>query len=261
MLTRIISGAVMIVIVAAVLLINSFCPAVTIGFLAVLSAIAVYEGLHNTGIIKNKAVLTGAVVFAAGTLVLYHYLPDMVTAATVLYILFVVGGALGLHRTLSYERITAAIAMPIILCYAFSCIYTVFNTYGLAFLLLVLNFSSVCDCGAYFAGVTLGKHKLCPTISPKKTVEGAVGGIVLSLIATVIIALCFNLKAHLTVLLIFTPVLCVVGMAGDLFASVIKRNVGIKDYGNLIPGHGGILDRFDSILLIAPTFVGLLEIF
>ena len=261
MLTRIISGVVMIVIVAAVLFINPFCPAVTIGFLAVLSGIAVYESLHNTGVIKNKVMLCGAVVFTAGNLVLYGYLPGVVATSTVLYVLFVVGCALIFHKTLSYEKITAVIAMPIILCYAFSCIYMVLNTYGLAFLFLVLNFSCICDSGAYFVGVTLGRHKLCPSISPKKTVEGAVGGVALSLVATVIIALCFNLKAYLAELLIFTPVLCVVGMAGDLFASVIKRNVGIKDYGNLIPGHGGILDRFDSILLIAPAFVGLLEIF
>lgn len=261
MLTRIISGAVLVIVATAVLFANSFCPAVTVGFLAVLSAIAVYEILHNTGIIKNKIMLTGAVVFAGVTQFLYNFLPQAVTAVTVVYVLFVVVCALYCHKTLSYEKIAVMIAMPIVLCYAFGCIYTIFNTYGLAFMLLLLNFSSVCDCGAYFAGVTLGKHKLCPSISPKKTVEGSVGGIVLSLIVTVIIIFCFNLKASTVQLLIFTPVLCIVGMAGDLFASVIKRNVGIKDYGKLIPGHGGILDRFDSILLIAPVFVNLLEIF
>ena len=121
---------------------------------------------------------------------------------------------------------------------------------GIYYLLLLLNFSSVCDMGAYFVGSTLGRHKLCPNISPKKTVEGAAGGIVSSLIVSVIIVLCFSEKL-LPVLIVTVP-FCILGMAGDLFASVIKRAAGIKDYGRLIPGHGGVLDRVDSILMTAP---------
>ena len=105
--------------------------------------------------------------------------------------------------------------------------------------------------GAYFTGVTIGKHKLCPNLSPKKTVEGAIGGIVSSVIVTLIITLCF--KTSIILPLILTVPLCILGMAGDLFASAIKRSVGIKDYGKLIPGHGGILDRVDSIIMIVPV--------
>ena len=128
-----------------------------------------------------------------------------------------------------------------------------FSKTGIYYLLLLINFSSVCDTGAYFIGSFFGKHKLCPEISPKKTVEGAIGGIGSSLIVSVILALCFGNKGHLVVTLIATVLLCIVGIMGDLFASTIKRSVGLKDYSNLIPGHGGILDRFDSMLLIAPV--------
>lgn len=106
--------------------------------------------------------------------------------------------------------------------------------------------------GAYFVGVTCGKHKLCPEISPKKTVEGLLGGFASSLLVAVILCLSFGFNDRLVKTLLLTVPFCTVGVCGDLFASVIKRTVGIKDYGRLIPGHGGVLDRVDSILLIAP---------
>ena len=105
-------------------------------------------------------------------------------------------------------------------------------------------------------GRKLGKHKLAPTISPKKTIEGSIGGVIFSLAATALIVVLYNklggYNYSLVKWLIVTPIFCVVGMIGDLFASAIKRAVGLKDYSNLIPGHGGILDRVDSIIMIAP---------
>ncbi len=260
MLTRIISGAVMIVIVVAVLLLNTVNPVITIGFLAILAGIAVYEILNNTGIVPKKTVSIGAAVYAALYVLFNFYLNSYTVVLVTAFVLCTTVCALIFHKDFKVNAISAAIAFPIMISVAFCSIYTLFGGYGLPYFLLMLNFSSVCDCGAYFVGVALGRHKLCPEISPKKTVEGAIGGMVSSIIVTVIIALCFSLTEKLIPLLIITPVLCAVGMVGDLFASVIKRNTGIKDYGNLIPGHGGILDRFDSILLIAPVFVQLLKI-
>ena len=108
-------------------------------------------------------------------------------------------------------------------------------------------------------GRKLGKHKLAPTISPKKTIEGSIGGVIFSLAATALIVVLYNklggYNYSLVKWLIVTPIFCVVGMIGDLFASAIKRSVGIKDYSNLIPGHGGIMDRLDSVLLISPCLM------
>ena len=113
--------------------------------------------------------------------------------------------------------------------------------------------------GAYFIGVNFGTHKLCPEISPKKTVEGALGGILSSIIISFLFTLIFNVnKAY--ILIPLTLVFCIIGMLGDLFASAIKRSVGIKDYGNLIPGHGGILDRLDSVLFIAPLLYAVISL-
>ena len=94
------------------------------------------------------------------------------------------------------------------------------------------SFSSVCDMGAYFVGVTCGKHKLCPNISPKKTVEGAVGGIISSMVVTVILALCFSKSLVLPIIL--TIPLCILGMIGDLFASAIKRSVDLNNLSDQI---------------------------
>lgn len=107
------------------------------------------------------------------------------------------------------------------------------------------------DIMAYFAGVFLGKHKLCPKISPKKTIEGSVGGILGSVILCGLFSWIFipGLLVHCLIIGLLGGV---VSQFGDLTASIFKRKMGIKDYGNLIPGHGGILDRFDSVLFTAP---------
>lgn len=107
------------------------------------------------------------------------------------------------------------------------------------------------DVMAYFAGVALGKHKLCPSISPKKTIERSIGGILGSVIICGAFGAVFA-KEYLIHCLILGLLCGVFSQFGDLTASIFKRKMGIKDYGNLIPGHGGILDRFDSVLFTAP---------
>lgn len=106
------------------------------------------------------------------------------------------------------------------------------------------------DTFAYFTGYLFGKHKLIPKVSPKKTIEGSIGGVVGSTIGCIIFGYLFNLD--MTAMIIIGSIGSVIAQFGDLFASSIKRYVGIKDYGKLIPGHGGVLDRFDSVILVAP---------
>ncbi len=106
------------------------------------------------------------------------------------------------------------------------------------------------DTFAYFTGYLFGKHKLIPKVSPKKTIEGSIGGILGSTLGCVLFGYVFNL--NIIIMLIMGSIGSIVAQFGDLFASSIKRYVGIKDYGKLIPGHGGILDRFDSVILVAP---------
>lgn len=122
------------------------------------------------------------------------------------------------------------------------------NGHILVWLIFIIAFMT--DTFAYFSGYLFGKHKLIPNVSPKKTIEGSIGGILGSTICCLIFGYIF--KLNLGLMLVIGSVGSVIAQFGDLFASSIKRYVGIKDYGNLIPGHGGILDRFDSVILVAP---------
>ncbi len=283
MKTRILSGIMMGAIVAAVLLLGTFVSDVFITvFVAVLAMLAIYELLHNVATVKSKAATTGAMIFAflfvlvksdwlttirplynaltgknvavllfEPFLSLQEFLPTIICVG---YFLFAVLMVLKNHKDFSLSQICMLCGLPFPVVYAFYNFMSVLNAeHGLYYLLLLFNFSSICDMGAYFSGVTLGKHKLCPEISPKKTVEGAIGGILSSMIFAVVFCLAFSHTDKLLATILLTIPLCVVGMLGDLFASAIKRSVGLKDYSNLIPGHGGILDRLDSMLLIAPV--------
>ena len=264
MKTRIISGIVMGVIVATVLALGILVQPIIITLaVALIAAGAVYELIHNAAGIKSKIAVSGSVVFAFLYVVFsdnsvfikpYYSLwlsPELVNSLLLIYFLFAVIIILKSHKDFDLGKIVSLFALPLPYAYAFSCLSSVIkHPDGIYYLLLLLNFSSVCDMGAYFVGVTMGKHKLCPNLSPKKTVEGAVGGIVSSVIVTLIISLCF--AKSLVIPMLLTIPFCVLGMLGDLFASAIKRSVGLKDYSNLIPGHGGILDRVDSIIMIAP---------
>ena len=107
------------------------------------------------------------------------------------------------------------------------------------------------DIMAYFTGMAFGKHKLCPNLSPKKSVEGAVGGVIGSVVFCGIFGY-FALPDAFVMTLVIGFLGSIFAQLGDLSASAFKRQMGIKDYGNLIPGHGGILDRFDSVLFTAP---------
>lgn len=133
------------------------------------------------------------------------------------------------------------------------------------FILLILCFAWGGDTAAYFAGRAFGKHKLAPVVSPHKTVEGAIGGVCGSIAAGMVLTLVYALLSaryhvitlnvqpyHYLILAVMGGIASVLGILGDLFASAVKRQMGIKDYGTIFPGHGGILDRFDSVMFVAP---------
>jgi len=124
------------------------------------------------------------------------------------------------------------------------------NEQGLAFVLLVLFSIWATDSGAYFVGRKWGKHKLAPSISPNKTIEGSIGGIVVAWIVAIFFQFIHPVEQNLLSLFILVTVISVAGQVGDLIESAVKRHVDVKDSGNILPGHGGILDRFDSLLFV-----------
>ena len=164
------------------------------------------------------------------------------------------------------ERIGFVFFVSVVFPIAFSCL-SYLRTFslrgsdsdGLFYVFLGLIIPWMCDMGAYFVGTFFGRHKLCPKISPKKTVEGAVGGIVVSILSALLAAFLYQILAlgdSASVCYWQIALLALVGaplsMVGDLMASLIKRQCQVKDFGHIMPGHGGVMDRFDSLMLTAP---------
>ena len=142
------------------------------------------------------------------------------------------------------------------------------EVHGVAYLVLALCGAWIADTGAYFIGTLFGKAKLCPAISPKKTIIGFVGGITANVVFFLIFCAVYcsimtkkgipmGVNWFATVLV--AMVCAVLGTLGDLAASTLKRQLGIKDYGDIMPGHGGVLDRFDSVLLVLPFFTAFVQ--
>lgn len=260
MKTRIISAIVGLAIFVAVMALSSILPILLVIVFGLISALAIYEILNNTGLVKIKAFLITSMIYGLLTPFFFSsYFYYLVLSA--LFVLSNIVLSLIYYGKAEIKSIAANIALPIILSFAFSSVYMLASAKEtkLLYFVLIFVFAWGADTGAYFAGTFFGKHKLCPEISPKKTIEGAVGGIVSSVVITIIVCLIYTSVLHIEVkwigMIIASVIFAVVGMMGDLFASIIKRYCGIKDYGNIMPGHGGVLDRFDSVLMIAPYFL------
>ena len=135
---------------------------------------------------------------------------------------------------------------------------------GRALILIPFVSAFLSDTGGYFIGCRFGKHRLAPVISPKKSVEGLFGGLAFSVVGmllyVLLLQLAFGYRANFAYAVAYAILGALAGVFGDLCFSVIKRQTGIKDFGNLIPGHGGALDRFDSILLAGPVVEVLLTL-
>jgi phosphatidate cytidylyltransferase len=155
--------------------------------------------------------------------------------------------------------VLAGLVMPYLLT-ALVRVHSMSNGRVLILVAFVLAFLS--DTGAYFVGMAFGKHKLAPIISPKKTIEGMIGGILAAvlgmLVYCVILQLSLGYQVNYLLAVLYGVLGAVGSVFGDLCFSVIKRQCGIKDYGHLIPGHGGVLDRFDSMMIVAPLTEALL---
>ena len=174
------------------------------------------------------------------------------------------------HEKMHVEEVAMTVFICILIPLSLSTIIGIRDHRGIVqgfyYTVFALMAAWMADTGAYFAGLKFGKHKMSPKISPKKTVEGAIGGVlgtmVFGVIATVIYSIAANRMEAFTrtnigvsmyvIIALLACVAAVLGIYGDLFASVVKRQCGIKDYGTIFPGHGGILDRFDSVMFIAP---------
>ncbi len=264
MLTRILSALVGIVIL--VLVVFSENIMVLRGALAVCSAIGIYELYKAFGVHKMPFVIISGLAVCEMA-VFQQFIPaKFIGAAVFVYIIILACRMLYNNKTFTFEHLalsvlgTVYIALPI-----WSLISIRNEKQGLFLLFIALGGAWVTDTFAYFCGRAFGKHKLCPVISPKKTVEGSVGGTICTIIASLIYGYCINRFANISVNYIalgaITLICAAVSQIGDLTASIIKRERGIKDFGNIMPGHGGFMDRFDSTLFVAPAVYIFSQIF
>ncbi len=280
MKVKVISGIVASAMTLAVLG-GFFTPIIDVAVI-VLTMLAVYELDHAFGL-KYKPLYAISILFG-GLVTAYtgykELLPLTVPIGAVLtgYVILMFLVMLIGYEHIKFEQVGLSILGSLILPYAMGCtlslkyLYQVYpekfsmsQSFFLVF--FVLSTAIFTDTFAFFSGVKLGKHKLCPKISPKKTVEGAVGGILGTLVMNLAILFVFNRFIFPTQMLsyieitIMTIILSGVSMIGDLTASAIKRAAGIKDFSNLIPGHGGIMDRFDSISFVMPTVYAMVTVY
>ena len=258
MKTRIISAFVGLLLFFLVFLsFNTYIFNVVIGAIAV---IGVYELLKATGIIKHKALSVISLLISA-TIPFYSILNIegvmSVAIGAVLFVFFIT--FLAGNTKLMIDKVSLSLFFALTVPTAFSTLIFMrdkFTNNGYFYVVLVFAISWFADTGAYFAGCFLGKHKLAPTISPNKTVEGAIGGVIGAIVLSCAYAYVYSLISPINVNYLYVAILSgigsIVGMLGDLTASSIKRQYGVKDFGNLMPGHGGVMDRFDSVLFVAP---------
>lgn len=268
MKTRIIAAVVLIpVLLLIVLAAPKIATAIVLG---ILLAIAAYELLFRTGLIQNMRLVAYSAVMAfavsmwsyAGAARAYFLLMLMAFFALLFAEMMLD------HIKVHFEMVGMCFVAGVIIPYMLSSLVRILTlTVGRYVILIPFVVAFTSDAGAYFVGLKFGRHKLAPVVSPNKTIEGTLGGIATAMISMLIYAVVlslpfrpFQFQVNFGLAILYGLLGSLVGAFGDLCFSVIKRQTGIKDYGNLIPGHGGALDRFDSLVMVSPLIEALLLI-
>jgi len=255
--TRILAAVALLpLLLAVVLFLPKICTAILFGTIC---AVGSRELLQGTGLVKHPRLIAYSMIVA-------FFLPlwgSMLTAYPLIllgllaFFCVLFAEILISHGELPFQEVAISAMGGFVIPFLLAATVRLHSQdNGRALILLPFVIAFMSDTGAYFTGRFFGKHKLAPKISPKKTVEGLVGGLLGAVVG--VLVYCFVLKYGFgfTVCFWYVPIYAVfgslAGVFGDLCFSVVKRQTGIKDYGNLIPGHGGVLDRFDSMVVVAP---------
>ena len=263
---RIISGAVAVVLAIAVLALHN--TVVLEIAVALLIAGMLYELFKATECLTYKSTAAVCVAYGAAVPFFYAYLNKWLAMLTLAFVLLAFATNLRQYKELKIDKLSVMTGLTLLVTFSMKSLlvlHDMTDKHGLFLVVIALCGAWLADTGAYFSGTFFGRHKLCPNISPKKTVEGFVGGTITNGIIFVIVGIIYGSVRDCAVNYFFMFVLgmacSVVGLLGDLSASLIKRQYGIKDYGNIMPGHGGVMDRFDSVLFVAPFMATLLSYF
>jgi phosphatidate cytidylyltransferase len=246
--------------------------------LGIIAALGAWELYRMTAAAGNEPLDTAGIVIAATVPLMVHatYLGVFRVTVTVAVMIFLAlaAGVIWARGTTRKPLVSLAltatgIIYPALVTYMYPIRYhdyAVGPLAGTVLLMLPITLTWATDTGAYFVGRAIGRHKLIPSVSPAKTVEGAIGGVLMAIIVAWLYVL-FVLKpfAQLSMLpvglTVFAILIAIVAQIGDLAESLFKRDAGVKDSSRLLPGHGGILDRFDSLLFVLPVAYVLLGYF
>ncbi len=249
---RLLTSAIGLIVFFAALFSNEVIFSVAV---LIVSLLGIFE-IHNAIKADKKMMLVGlivcCVIFAAA-------ITNKLLVALIMCLGIYMFLTVFCYGKISVNKIYMSGFLSVVLSVSFSTLAVIYIEHNPLTVLLPFVFAWITDSGAYLFGLTLGKHKLAPKLSPKKTIEGSVGGSVLCVVISVFYMwLCKNYFN--TVLIdgsylkmgIISLFASVISQFGDLSLSAIKREYEIKDYGNLLPGHGGVLDRFDSMVFVIP---------
>lgn len=250
MITRILTAIVALLLLVPLLIWGGVWGAGAL--FALVAGFSVYEMLGCCGLLKKWAVSLTSIAVSALVAILPVWNMDAAVKAVVLgvpaiIVLFLIFAVIT-HANTDVERLLMFVALAVYITAGFTALSYMRVTFGLWAVAFVLSVAWATDTFAYFSGMLFGNKKLCPNISPKKTIAGAIGGTAFGTAAGVLV---FWLADKNPLLGLIALPLSIVSQFGDLAASVIKRRFGVKDYGKIFPGHGGVLDRFDSIIPVS----------
>ena len=253
---RVSTGIIIAIVICAVIAL-SHIPAVMTVVMLILNILALYELFSSAYLLLESVLLiiTTTAVTAISLLPIPGYDQSLLYVLPLAMLIFWrIMKRIGKCKLDSSIKIFGITLLVAFLFKSIAVVRTMEN--GIFYLIFAILSGCVTDIFAYLVGRKWGKHKLCPVISPKKTIEGSIGGTLATfailLLLGWMIGYIASVQVNYPLLILYAVLSSVIGQFGDLSMSAVKRCLGVKDFGNLLPGHGGVLDRFDSLLLIAP---------